>query len=101
MPPSFLPSLPLRSRMMRNWGVIGGVAAVLAAGLYVLWGPLAERKRRRKGEQERRPPEERVFGWNKRRSRVSSVRLTHYKYGSFSPQQGWCPGCSIWATPAS
>ncbi|XP_026575207.1 ubiquitin carboxyl-terminal hydrolase 30 [Pseudonaja textilis] len=38
-----------RSRMMRNWGVIGGVAAVFAAGLYVLWGPMAERKRRRKG----------------------------------------------------
>ncbi|XP_013924593.1 PREDICTED: ubiquitin carboxyl-terminal hydrolase 30 [Thamnophis sirtalis] len=38
-----------RSRAMRNWGVIGGVAAVLAAGLYVLWGPMAERRRRRKG----------------------------------------------------
>lgn len=40
--------------MMRSWGVIGGVAAVFAAGLYVLWGPMAERKRRRKGEG--RPP---------------------------------------------
>ncbi|XP_039218651.1 ubiquitin carboxyl-terminal hydrolase 30 isoform X2 [Crotalus tigris] len=38
-----------RARMMRSWGVIGGVAAVFAAGLYVLWGPMAERKRRRKG----------------------------------------------------
>ncbi|ETE71617.1 Ubiquitin carboxyl-terminal hydrolase 30, partial [Ophiophagus hannah] len=43
------PSFPLRARMMRNWGVIGGVAAVFAAGLYDLWGPMAERKRRRKG----------------------------------------------------
>lgn len=50
-----LPPFPLRSRMMRNWGLIGGVAAVFAAGLYVLWGPMAERKRRRKGEQEGRP----------------------------------------------
>ncbi|XP_070619440.1 ubiquitin carboxyl-terminal hydrolase 30 [Erythrolamprus reginae] len=38
-----------RSRMMRHWGVIGGVAAVFAAGLYVLWGPMAGKKRRRKG----------------------------------------------------
>lgn len=30
------------------------MAAVFAAGLYVLWGPMAERKRRRKGEG--RPP---------------------------------------------
>ncbi|KAM6119960.1 ubiquitin carboxyl-terminal hydrolase 30 isoform 2-T2 [Phoenicopterus ruber ruber] len=34
---------------MKNWGVIGGVAAALAAGMYVLWGPITERKRRRKG----------------------------------------------------
>uniref|UniRef100_A0A8D0FEJ0 Ubiquitin carboxyl-terminal hydrolase n=1 Tax=Strix occidentalis caurina TaxID=311401 RepID=A0A8D0FEJ0_STROC len=38
-----------RYKVMKNWGVIGGVAAALAAGLYVLWGPIAERKRRRKG----------------------------------------------------
>ncbi|XP_007437499.1 ubiquitin carboxyl-terminal hydrolase 30 [Python bivittatus] len=38
-----------RSRVMRNWGVIGGVAAAFAASLYVLWGPTAERRRRRKG----------------------------------------------------
>ncbi|NXN94653.1 UBP30 hydrolase, partial [Rhinopomastus cyanomelas] len=38
-----------RSKAMRNWGVIGGVAAAVAAGMYVLWGPITERKRRRKG----------------------------------------------------
>lgn len=36
---------------MKNWGVIGGVAAALAAGMYVLWGPITERKRRRKGKE--------------------------------------------------
>ncbi|XP_062999744.1 ubiquitin carboxyl-terminal hydrolase 30 isoform X2 [Elgaria multicarinata webbii] len=38
-----------RSRVMKNWGVIGGVAAALAASIYVLWGPITERKKRRKG----------------------------------------------------
>ncbi|XP_029880604.1 ubiquitin carboxyl-terminal hydrolase 30 isoform X1 [Aquila chrysaetos chrysaetos] len=38
-----------RYKVMKNWGVIGGVAAALAAGMYVLWGPITERKRRRKG----------------------------------------------------
>ena len=32
---------------MRSWGVIGGLAAAVAAGIYVLWGPIAERKKRR------------------------------------------------------
>ncbi|XP_051888437.1 ubiquitin carboxyl-terminal hydrolase 30-like [Pristis pectinata] len=35
--------------MMKNWGVIGGIAAALAASIYVLWGPITERKKRRKG----------------------------------------------------
>ncbi|XP_069788803.1 ubiquitin carboxyl-terminal hydrolase 30-like isoform X2 [Narcine bancroftii] len=39
----------VRSRMMKNWGVIGGIAAALAASIYVLWGPITERKKRRKG----------------------------------------------------
>ncbi|NWU95474.1 UBP30 hydrolase, partial [Upupa epops] len=39
----------VRSKAMRNWGVIGGVAAAVAAGMYVLWGPMTERKRRRRG----------------------------------------------------
>jgi hypothetical protein len=34
---------------MKNWGVIGGIAAALAAGIYVIWGPITERKKRRKG----------------------------------------------------
>ncbi|KAJ6656666.1 hypothetical protein lerEdw1_003553 [Lerista edwardsae] len=38
-----------RSKVMKNWGVIGGIAAALAASVYVLWGPLTERKKRRKG----------------------------------------------------
>ncbi|MGH0185810.1 UNVERIFIED_CONTAM: hypothetical protein FKN15_018911 [Acipenser sinensis] len=35
--------------MVKNWGVIGGVAAAVAAGVYVLWGPVTERKKRKKG----------------------------------------------------
>lgn len=39
---------------MKNWGVIGGIAAALAAGIYVIWGPITERKKRRKGKHEAR-----------------------------------------------
>nr|XP_020657530.1 ubiquitin carboxyl-terminal hydrolase 30 [Pogona vitticeps] len=39
----------VRGQVMKNWGVIGGVAAALAASVYVLWGPIAERKKSRKG----------------------------------------------------
>ncbi|NXK32618.1 UBP30 hydrolase, partial [Piprites chloris] len=38
-----------RHRAMRHWGVVGGAAAALAAGLYVLWGPMGGRRRRRRG----------------------------------------------------
>ncbi|XP_074868788.1 ubiquitin carboxyl-terminal hydrolase 30 isoform X2 [Carettochelys insculpta] len=34
---------------MKNWGVVGGIAVALAASIYVLWGPITERKKRRKG----------------------------------------------------
>ncbi|KAM3867520.1 ubiquitin carboxyl-terminal hydrolase 30 [Diretmus argenteus] len=34
--------------MMKNWGVIGGIAAAIAAGVYVLWGPITERKKRKR-----------------------------------------------------
>ncbi|XP_069475552.1 ubiquitin carboxyl-terminal hydrolase 30 isoform X2 [Ambystoma mexicanum] len=33
---------------MQNWGMIGGIAAAFAAGLYVLWGPITDRKKRKK-----------------------------------------------------
>ncbi|XP_032458841.1 ubiquitin carboxyl-terminal hydrolase 30 isoform X4 [Phocoena sinus] len=39
----------VRYKLMKNWGVIGGIAAALAAGIYVIWGPITERKKRRKG----------------------------------------------------
>ncbi|XP_060048916.1 ubiquitin carboxyl-terminal hydrolase 30 isoform X2 [Erinaceus europaeus] len=39
----------VRCKVMKNWGVIGGIAAALAAGIYVIWGPITERKKRRKG----------------------------------------------------
>ncbi|XP_073696193.1 ubiquitin carboxyl-terminal hydrolase 30 [Garra rufa] len=39
-----------RNKMMKNWGVIGGIAAAMAAGVYVLWGPISDRKKRRKGK---------------------------------------------------
>lgn len=35
---------------MKNWGVIGGIAAAVAVGVYVLWGPSADRKKRRRGK---------------------------------------------------
>ncbi|XP_037231583.1 ubiquitin carboxyl-terminal hydrolase 30 isoform X2 [Falco biarmicus] len=38
-----------RYKVMKNWGVLGGLAAAVAAGMYVLWGPITERKRRRRG----------------------------------------------------
>ncbi|XP_018415919.1 PREDICTED: ubiquitin carboxyl-terminal hydrolase 30 [Nanorana parkeri] len=38
-----------RCIMMKNWGMIGGIAAALAAGIYVLWGPITDRKKRKKG----------------------------------------------------
>ncbi|XP_068167746.1 ubiquitin carboxyl-terminal hydrolase 30 isoform X2 [Antennarius striatus] len=39
----------IRNKMLKNWGVIGGIAAAVAAGVYVFWGPITERKKRKKG----------------------------------------------------
>ncbi|CAL8248533.1 unnamed protein product [Merluccius merluccius] len=39
----------VRSRMMKNWGVIGGIAAAVAAGAYILWGPITAPKKRKRG----------------------------------------------------
>ncbi|KAM8885248.1 ubiquitin carboxyl-terminal hydrolase 30 isoform 3-T3 [Spinachia spinachia] len=36
------------NKMIKHWGVIGGIAAAAAAGVYVLWGPITERRRRKK-----------------------------------------------------
>lgn len=41
---------PYRNKMLKNWGVIGGIAAAIAAGVYVLWGPITERKKRKRGK---------------------------------------------------
>ncbi|XP_077570954.1 ubiquitin carboxyl-terminal hydrolase 30-like isoform X1 [Stigmatopora nigra] len=41
--------LTARSKMLKNWSVIGGVAAAIAAGVYVLWGPITTRKKRKRG----------------------------------------------------
>uniref|UniRef100_A0A3P8U8J9 Ubiquitin carboxyl-terminal hydrolase n=1 Tax=Amphiprion percula TaxID=161767 RepID=A0A3P8U8J9_AMPPE len=38
-----------RNKMIKNWSVIGGIAAAIAAGVYVLWGPITERKKRKRG----------------------------------------------------
>ncbi|XP_051551821.1 ubiquitin carboxyl-terminal hydrolase 30-like isoform X1 [Myxocyprinus asiaticus] len=38
-----------RNKMSKNWSVIGGVAAAMVAGVYVLWGPISDRKKKRKG----------------------------------------------------
>ncbi|XP_054467059.1 ubiquitin carboxyl-terminal hydrolase 30 isoform X1 [Anoplopoma fimbria] len=46
----FLGTGPIvRNKMMKNWGVIGGIAAAIAAGVYVLWGPITERKKKKRG----------------------------------------------------
>ncbi|KAJ3603926.1 hypothetical protein NHX12_028667 [Muraenolepis orangiensis] len=39
----------VRSRMMKNWGLIGGIAAAVAAGAYIIWGPITEQKKRKRG----------------------------------------------------
>lgn len=38
--------------MIKNWGVVGGIAAAIAAGVYVLWGPITERKKRKRGKNQ-------------------------------------------------
>lgn len=38
--------------MIKNWGVIGGIAAAIAAGVYVFWGPISERKKRKRGKNQ-------------------------------------------------
>ncbi|XP_062399738.1 ubiquitin carboxyl-terminal hydrolase 30 isoform X2 [Sardina pilchardus] len=35
--------------MLRSWGLIGGIVAAMAAGVYVLWGPISDKKKMRKG----------------------------------------------------
>lgn len=35
--------------MLRSWGLIGGIVAAMAAGVYVLWGPISDKKKIRKG----------------------------------------------------
>ncbi|KAM6944161.1 ubiquitin carboxyl-terminal hydrolase 30 isoform 1-T1 [Lycodopsis pacificus] len=46
----FLGTGPIvRNKMIKNWGVIGGIAAAIAAGVYVLWGPITERKKKKRG----------------------------------------------------
>uniref|UniRef100_A0A3B3XSZ9 Ubiquitin carboxyl-terminal hydrolase n=1 Tax=Poecilia mexicana TaxID=48701 RepID=A0A3B3XSZ9_9TELE len=39
----------IRNKMIKNWGLVGGIAAAIAAGVYVLWGPITERKKRKRG----------------------------------------------------
>lgn len=43
-------SLCFRNKMIKNWGMIGGIAAAMVAGVYVLWGPISDRKKKRKGQ---------------------------------------------------
>lgn len=42
--------LSFRNKMLKHWGVVGGLAAALAAGLYVLWGPITKRRKKQRGE---------------------------------------------------
>lgn len=41
--------------MMKNWGVVGGIAAAVAAGVYILWGPITEQKKRKRGTDMKMP----------------------------------------------
>uniref|UniRef100_H3DEL6 Ubiquitin carboxyl-terminal hydrolase 30 n=1 Tax=Tetraodon nigroviridis TaxID=99883 RepID=H3DEL6_TETNG len=36
------------TRVTRNWGVIGGIAAAIAAGVFI-WGPITEKRKKKKG----------------------------------------------------
>lgn len=38
--------------MNKSWGILAGVAAAVAAGVYVLWGPITERKKRKRGKNQ-------------------------------------------------
>ncbi|XP_028312269.1 ubiquitin carboxyl-terminal hydrolase 30 isoform X2 [Gouania willdenowi] len=48
----------VRNKMIKNWGVIGGIAAVVAAGVYVLWGPITDRKKRKRALSSDEPVED-------------------------------------------
>ncbi|KAM9810654.1 ubiquitin carboxyl-terminal hydrolase 30 [Neosynchiropus ocellatus] len=39
----------LRTKMMKNWFIVGGIAAAISAGAYILWGPVIEQRKRRRG----------------------------------------------------
>ncbi|XP_020791152.1 ubiquitin carboxyl-terminal hydrolase 30 isoform X1 [Boleophthalmus pectinirostris] len=39
----------VRNKMIKHCGVIGGIAAAIAAGVYVLWGPITEKRKRKRG----------------------------------------------------
>lgn len=41
--------------MMKNWGVVGGIAAAVAAGVYILWGPITAQKKRKRGTDGKTP----------------------------------------------
>lgn len=38
--------------MSKNWGILAGIAGAVAAGVYVLWGPVTEKKKRKKGKNQ-------------------------------------------------
>lgn len=40
---------------MKNWGVVGGIAAAVAAGVYILWGPITAQKKRKRGTEMKTP----------------------------------------------
>ncbi|CAL8254573.1 unnamed protein product [Boreogadus saida] len=35
--------------LMKNWGVVGGIAAAVAAGAYIIWGPITGQKKKKRG----------------------------------------------------
>ncbi|XP_066871283.1 ubiquitin carboxyl-terminal hydrolase 30 isoform X8 [Kogia breviceps] len=74
----------VRYKVMKNWGVIGGIAAALAAGIYVIWGPITERKKRRKALSCQEVTDEEVLDAS---CLLDVLRMYRWQISSFEEQQ--------------
>ena len=69
--------------MIKNWGVIGGVAAAVAAGVYVLWGPITDRRKRKRGKSQRERVIHRLYAENRLKIRNLQQPVFSLRYGSW------------------
>lgn len=70
--------------MLKNWGVIGGIAAAVAAGVYVLWGPITDRKKKKRGKSHSAQLKNDEFFLNNSNMAVTCVS----RYGSWPFELG-------------